>query len=99
MPPTSDAYESARETARIIERETSAAAAEAEQEWERVTRQYGTKPFSAKPTVDLRPGANGLDVVVRYITRAPQRFDVKSRLFQSIVELLHKPAQSATPAS
>jgi hypothetical protein len=34
-------------------------------------------------------------VVVRYITRAPQRRDVKSRLFQAIVELLHKSTSEA----
>jgi hypothetical protein len=42
--------------------------------------------------VDLRPGLTGLDVKVRYITRAHQRSTVKSRLFQSIVGLLHQPA-------
>jgi hypothetical protein len=40
-----------------------------------------------------------LEVVVRYITRAPQRYTVKSKLFQEIVDLLHKPARSeAEPA-
>jgi hypothetical protein len=42
--------------------------------------------------VDLRPSINGLEVIVRYITRAPQRYEVKSRLFQAIVDLIHKPA-------
>jgi hypothetical protein len=31
-------------------------------------------------------------VNVRYITHAPQRNAVKSKLFQVIVDLLHKPA-------
>jgi len=34
-------------------------------------------------------------VVVRYITRAPQRNIVKSKLLQAIVELLRKPASKA----
>ena len=38
--------------------------------------------FSAKPAVNLRPTATGLEVVVRYITRAPQRNAMKSKLFQ-----------------
>ncbi len=42
--------------------------------------------------MNLRPTGNGLEVVVRYITRAPQRYAVKSKLFQVIVDLLHKPA-------
>jgi len=55
-----------------------------------VTRQYGTRVFSAKPAADLRPSPTGLMVNVRYITRAPQRYEVKSRLFQAIVEVMHK---------
>jgi hypothetical protein len=34
-------------------------------------------------------------LIVRYITRAPQRSEVKSRLFEAIVGLLHKPAGSS----
>jgi len=77
---------------KLVERETEADAAQATQDWERVTTQYGARDFSAKPAVNLRPTVHGLEVGVRYITRAPQRYAVKSRLFQVIVDLLHKPA-------
>jgi small-conductance mechanosensitive channel len=93
-----DPYVKSQEIRQTVERETAKDAAEAEQEWERVTRQYGTRTFSAKPAVDLRPSPNGLTVIVRYITRAPQRYEVRSRLFTAIVELLHKPAGSVNPA-
>ena len=96
LPSTGDPYQTSQEIRQTVERETAADAAEAEQEWERVTRQYGTRTFSAKPAVDLRPSVNGLNVIVRYITRAPQRYEVRSRLFTAIVELLHKPAGSAS---
>jgi small-conductance mechanosensitive channel len=95
LPSTGDPYHTSQEIRQTVERETAADAAEAEQEWERVTRQYGTRTFSAKPAVDLRPSVSGLTVIVRYITRAPQRYEVRSRLFTAIVELLHKPAASA----
>jgi hypothetical protein len=52
--------------------------------------------FSAKPAADLRPVPEGLEVIVRYITRAPQRYEMKSRLFAAIVDLLHKPAAAAS---
>jgi hypothetical protein len=80
-----------------VERETEADARQAEQDWERVTHQYGTRTFSAKPTVDLKPSVNRLDVNVRYITWAPERYEFKSRLFQKIVELLHQPAATGNP--
>jgi small-conductance mechanosensitive channel len=89
-------YRLAEQIRQAVERETEADAKLAEEEWERVTHQYGTRAFSAKPAADLRPGPNGLLVVVRYITRAPQRYEVKSRLFQAIVELMHKPEGVAT---
>jgi len=84
----SDPYGTAEKIRQTVEAATEADAAEAAQDWQRVTKQYGTRDFSAKPAVDLRPGVSGLDVFVRYITRAPQRYVVKSRLFQQIVPLV-----------
>jgi small-conductance mechanosensitive channel len=90
LPMTGDPYLLAQQIREIVERATEADAADAAKDWERVTLQYGTRPFSAKPVAELRPTAPGLDVIVRYITRAPQRYQVKSKLFESIVDLLHK---------
>ena len=92
LPTAGDPYQAAQEIRQTVERETEADATAAEQEWARVTHQYGAHPFSAKPAVDLRPSPNGLIVIVRYITHAPQRYEMKSRLFGAIVNLLHKPA-------
>ena len=78
------------------ERETDADSIQAAQDWERVTSRYGARSFSSKPAVNLRPSINGLEVVVRYITRAPQRNALKSKLFQLIVDLLHKSAVEKT---
>jgi len=90
LPPGIDAYQTAQQIREAVGRETEADARAAEQDWERVTNQYGTRPFSAKPSVDVRPSGGSLDAVVRYITRAPQRGEVKSRLLPVIVDLLHK---------
>ncbi|HEX4231573.1 MAG TPA: mechanosensitive ion channel family protein [Bryobacteraceae bacterium] len=91
-----DPYKMADLIGKRIEAETEDDAKMASQEWERVTHQYGLRPFSLKPAVDLRPSATGIEMVVRYITRAPQRYEVKARLSQAIVELLHKQAPTAT---
>jgi len=90
VPPGSDPYRVAQEIRDVVERATEPDAEEAAQDWERATRQYGTKPFSARPAVDLQPGAMGLEVGVRYITRATQRNERKSKLLQEIVGLLHR---------
>jgi small-conductance mechanosensitive channel len=94
LPPAGNPYQAAEQIRQTVERETSAASVEAEQDWERVTREYGVSSFSAKPAIDLRPNVQGLDVVVRYITRAPMRYEVKSKLFQAIVALLHGGAET-----
>jgi small-conductance mechanosensitive channel len=88
VPSGNDAYGIAQRIREVVERETEADGQLAEQDWERITKQYGTQIFSAKPAVDLRPGLNGLEVHVRYITRGPQRYEMKSRLFREIVGLL-----------
>jgi small-conductance mechanosensitive channel len=90
VPASGDPYATAQRIREVVEKETEADAKLAEQEWERITKQYGTRAFSAKPAVDLRPGSGGaLEVQVRYITRGPQRYEVKSRLFKEIVDLMH----------
>src|SRR6516164_1809391 len=94
LPSTADPYRTAEQIVELVGRETESDARQAEQDWRRVTAQYGVREFSAKPAVELRPGAAGLEVAVRYITRAPQRFEVKSRLFQVIVSLLHQSADA-----
>ena len=92
LPAGGDPYRTAEQIGKLVERETEADSVQAAQDWERVTSQYGARSFSAKPAVNLRPGINGLEVIVRYITRAPQRNAMKSRLFQVIVDLMHKPS-------
>jgi small-conductance mechanosensitive channel len=89
LPIGGDPYRRVQQIHDIVERETRADAAGATEDWERVASKYGGSTFSAKPAVDLRPSGLGLDVVVRYITKAPERDAMKSRLFHEIVDLLH----------
>jgi small-conductance mechanosensitive channel len=86
----------------MVTKETEKNARMAEQEWERVTHRYGVKSFSAAPSISVRPaGGLGVEIVVRYITRAQERYEVRSHLYQSVVEILHQkkalPVETATP--
>lgn len=69
----------------------------AEQEWKRSARGEALGRFSAEPVVNLRPSGAGVGTQVRYVTRASERFDLRNRLYQQIVELLQHP-ESVTPA-
>src|SRR5262249_25097228 len=91
LPVAGDPYETAQQIREIVDRETQADATEAAKDWERATHQYGDREFSASSAVNLRPGINGLELVVRYITRAPRRNAVRSKLLRAIVDLLRKP--------
>lgn len=91
LPAGGDANRMAQQIRAELERETQADAAAAEKDWERVNRQYGVREFSAQPTVELRPSASSFDAIIRYITRAPQRHEVKVHLFAAIIDVFQKP--------
>ncbi len=67
---------------------TEADAKMAEMEWKRVTHEEGSPQFSAMPSVNLRPAGAGVDIVIRYITRAGVRVETRNQLFSMIVELM-----------
>jgi small-conductance mechanosensitive channel len=67
---------------------TEADAKMAEEEWKRVTHEEGSPQFSAMPSVNLRPAGAGVDIVIRYITRAGVRVETKNHLFAMIVGLM-----------
>jgi hypothetical protein len=46
--------------------------------------------FSAEPVVSLRPSGSGIDLQIRYVTAASERFALRNRLYQRVVELLHE---------
>src|SRR3984885_12765487 len=60
----------------------------AEEAWKRVTHEKGLPQFSATPSVDIRPAGEGVDIVVRYVTRAAVRLETSNRLFGTVVELM-----------
>src|SRR5438477_743072 len=67
---------------------TEADAKMAEAEWKRVTHEEGSPQFSAMPSVNLRPAGAGVDIVIRYITRAGVRVETRNQLFTMIVDLM-----------
>jgi small-conductance mechanosensitive channel len=67
---------------------TEADAKMAEAEWMRVTHEEGSPQFSAMPSVNLRPAGAGVDILIRYITRAGVRVETRNHLFTMIVDLM-----------
>src|SRR5712671_380259 len=67
---------------------TEADAKMAEAEWKRVTHEEGSPQFGAMPSVNLRPAGTGVDIVIRYVTRAGVRVETRNHLFAMIVDLM-----------
>ncbi len=88
IPQDADPYATAEAIQKIAADETSANAQLAETEWRRVA--HANRSFSAAPSMSIRPTGGGVNVVVRYITRAGDRHEVRSRIYRSLVDLLHK---------
>jgi small-conductance mechanosensitive channel len=85
---------------KLVVKETAANAQAAEEEWQKATIRYRVQSFSAKPAINLRPTGGGVEVHVRYITRAQERQATRAHLYEAIVALLHgKEAQSAAGAT
>jgi small-conductance mechanosensitive channel len=61
---------------------------QAEQEWSKATTSRGLSGLSAAPAISVKPVVGGIEVAVRYITRANDRYALRSKLNQSAVELL-----------
>ena len=99
VPAGVDPYPLAEAIKKLAADETVANARLAEQEWERVVPTYEKQSFSAAPSMNVRPTASGVSVLIRYITRARERQEVRSRLYRAVVELLNKKnlMESAAP--
>jgi small-conductance mechanosensitive channel len=88
VPPGADIHPLLKGIYEATVKATEADAKLAEAEWKRVTREEGSPQFSAMPSVNLRPAGLGVDIVIRYITRAGVRVETRNHLFAMIVELM-----------
>jgi len=82
-----------------IQKEVTAAtakdASQAEEEWRRASRGQRAVGFTAQPGIAVRPAAGGVEIAVRYVTRASDRLALRARLYQSAVQLLAAPTVHA----
>jgi len=88
IPPGAEIHPMIKKIYDAFVRATEADAKMAEAEWKRVTHEEGSPQFSAMPSVNLSPAGAGIDVVIRYITRAGVRVETRNRLYAMAFELL-----------
>jgi len=80
---------------KVVVAETEKNAGLAEQEWKRGAHGSSLSRFSATAVENLRPSASGIEVLVRYVTRASERFELRNRLYQKLLDLLREPGPTA----
>jgi len=68
----------------------------AEREWQNAGNSRELSSFSAEPAISVKPVVGGIEVSVRYITRATERYKLRSQLNQAAVELLGGKVEKVT---
>jgi small-conductance mechanosensitive channel len=68
---------------------TAETAKQAEKEWQGVSRSKETAhTLTAAPAINVKPVVGGIEIAVRYITRANERYQMRAKLNQAAVDLL-----------
>jgi hypothetical protein len=94
LPSGQDPYPVINAIQKTVTEATQPYVQQAEDEWRSASTSRDMTGFSAAPAISLKPVVGGIEVAVRYITRASERYALKSKLNQGVVELLGgKPAQ------
>jgi len=75
----------------------------ATQEWKGAAGNRDIGSFSAEPSINVKPVLGGVELSVRYITQANQRYQLRTKLNQAAVELLGRrglsPVAPASPSA
>jgi small-conductance mechanosensitive channel len=98
VPEGEDTFQRIDRIHKAVIKETEAGGREAEQEWRQATKHHDLSPFSAVPSVEMRPAGAGIDLLIRYVTRAGDRFETRNRLYQLVIDLLRKPDGRSLPS-
>ncbi len=88
IPADKDPYAVIGELKTLVKNDTEANAKKAEQEWQGTTTRYHVQAFSAEPAINVQPSGAGVEVRVRYITRAYERHETRKRLYEAVVAMM-----------
>jgi small-conductance mechanosensitive channel len=90
VPAGADVHSLMENVQKAVAEETKDNSRLAEQEWKHGTRDAGLSRFSAAPAVNFRPSSSGIELHIRYVAPASERFDLRNRIYQRVVELLRE---------
>ncbi len=98
LPAGRDPYPIVDAIQKKVQEATAETAKQAEKEWQGVARsKEGAHQLTAAPAINVKPVAGGVEIAVRYITRANERYQLRAKLNQAAVDLLGQDV--VTPAA
>ncbi|WP_420237510.1 mechanosensitive ion channel family protein [Telmatobacter bradus] len=87
IPKNLDVQQVAAEIEKLVREKTAENAQMAERDWMRVVHGSSLSILAAS-TISMRPTVDGIEATVHYVTRAPERFAIRDRLYLQLLELL-----------
>jgi small-conductance mechanosensitive channel len=95
VPSNADIHSLMEEVQSAVTAETHENSQRAEQEWKHRKQDESLSRFSTEPVVNLRPSGSGIELHIRYVTSAFNRFDLRNRLYHHVVEILRDPGAAS----
>ncbi len=99
VPPDQDIQSLAKRVEAMVNEVTAENARMAGEEWKQVLQANRLSPLSAATAVILRPSGTGIDIQIRYVTRAPERSEMRALLYGRVIDLLQKKQSAALPST
>ncbi len=101
LPPGQDPYPLIDALQKKVLEATAETAKQAEKEWKSAASSRDMKALSAAPAINLKPVVGGVEIAVRYITRANERYQLRAKLYHAAVDLLGQKSvvSPASPAA
>jgi small-conductance mechanosensitive channel len=93
VPADSDPFARAEVVKQLVAAETQKNAQLASDEWRQVAPSATPGAFRGDSVVSLRPTGSGTTLFVRYITRANERNEVRSRIYRAMIDLQRQTSQ------
>jgi small-conductance mechanosensitive channel len=94
LPPGQDPYPVIDAIQKKVAEATTETAKQAEQEWQKAASSRQMTALSAAPAINVKPVVGGVEIAVRYITKANERYQLRAKLYQAAVDLLGQKAVS-----
>src|SRR6266851_8415133 len=98
LPARKDPYPIIDAIEKKVAEATTETAKQAEQEWQHAARSRDMSALTAAPAINLKPVVGGVEIAVRYITRANERYQLRAKLYHAAVDLLGQKSVVSPPS-